>query len=283
VYDRFMNPSSLRQVLSASLCFLVLLPSVGVACTVFSFAGNDTVLFGNSEDHDDVPYIWFLEARGNYHAVLCLGFDCGGMQGGMNDAGLCYDAAAGTSHILNWHQELADAPPDWPTLVLQYCETVDEVEAFIRRYDYSSKGMAQFLYLDRNGDSLIVTTTHDGELAFYSRSGGARTITNFNLTDHSVGTYPCWRFDTTSNLLRNLELGTSTPSVDYFRAILNGVHQPGYTAYSNVFDVRSLTAYVYREHNFREVRVIHLVDILEQGAPGCMTLEAYFQRTRGRG
>lgn len=251
----------------------------GMSCTVFSFANEDVVLFGNNEDYHLDPYIWFLEARNPYHSVLCLGFDQWALQGGMNDAGLCYDATAGTGMMLNWHKELPDAPPNWPTLVLQQCETVHDVEAWIRRYDFSSKGMAQFLYSDRHGDSLIVASTHDGEIAFLKKSGGARVITNFNVTDRSVGSYPCWRYDTAADLLRRLELDLATPSIGYFRAILNGVHIPGYTAYSNIFDVTNVTAYVYRAQNFLDVRVIDLPAVLAEGPPGMMTLEAYFEAT----
>ena len=247
------------------------------ACTVFSYAGDGVLLFGNSEDYDRlIPHIWFLEPASTHHGVLCLGFDQRSLQGGMNDAGLCYDATGSTGHLLNWHPELPEAPWNWPTLVLQQCATVDEVEAFIRRYDYSSKGMAQFLYFDRNGDSLIVTSTHRGEIAFLKKAGGARVITNFNVTDLSVGTYPCWRYDTASTLLRRFELGMSTPSIPLFRTLLDGVHMPGYTAYSNIFDGNALKAYVYRSGNFRDVRVIDLVEALDAGPPGYQSVASFF-------
>lgn len=260
---------------------ILVLPNVmiGSACTVFSFANEDVLLFGNNEDYHLDPYIWFVEGRNPYHNVLCLGFDEWALQGGMNDVGLCYDATAGTGIILNWHKELAQAPSNWPTLVLQQCETVDDVEAWIRRYDFSSTGMAQFLYFDRNGDSLIITSTHTGEIAFLKKSGGARVITNFNVTDRSVGSYPCWRYDTAADQLRRLELDLATPSIAYFRAILNGVHFPGYTAYSNIFDVANLTAYLYRAQDFLDGRIINLPAIFEEGPPGMMTLEAYFDAT----
>jgi len=269
-----------HRILLGGLALVLLLSSIGQACTVFSYADDEIALFGNNEDYHLTPHIWFVEPRGDYHGVLCLGFDYGATQGAMNTAGLCYDATAGTSHILNWHKELPDAPSYWPSLIMQLCATVDEVETFMRKYDYSTKGMAQFLFFDRNGDSLIVASTHQGEVAYLKKSGGARTITNFNVTDHAVGTYPCWRYDTAWNLLRKVELGDSTASVDYFRSILNGVHQPGYTTYSNIFNPRTLTAIIYRNANFRDPRVINLEETLEQGPPGYMTLEEFFERTR---
>jgi len=251
----------------------------GYGCTVFSYAADGVVLFGSNEDYDLLePYIWFLEGRAPYHGVLCLGWADWSLQGGMNTAGLCFDATGSTSTLLNWHKEKAAAPHGWPRMILQQCATVDEVEAFARRYDFSSKGMAQFLWVDRNGDSLVITSSAEGEVVFLKQSGGYRVITNFNVTDPSHGSYPCWRYDTADLMLRRIENGSSTPSVPVFRSILNGTHQPGYTAYSNIFDLATLTAYVYRDHDFRNVRVIELVKALDDGPP-LMTLDAYFEAT----
>ena len=271
---------SSKRVLVVTLIVAAVTAIPATACTVFSYAADGVVLFGNNEDYDRLEArIWFLEPRGAYHGALCLGWDDWSIQGGMNDAGLCYDATGSTSTLLNWHKEKPDAPPNWLALVLQRCATVDEVEAFVRRYDFSTSGMAQFLWFDRNGDSLVVTSGADGEVAFLRQSGGYRVITNFNVTDTSVGTYPCWRYDTADMMLRQIEAGSLSPTIAAFRAILNGVHQLHATAYSNVFDLSTLTAYVYRDHNYRDVRVIDLTEVFEVGAPGLMTLDAYFERT----
>ncbi len=259
---------------------VVYLSVSGGACTVFSYAGGGVLLFGNNEDYDRLePHIWFLAPRGPYHGVLCLGFDERSLQGGMNSAGLCYDATGSCAISLNWHKEKPAALPGWLSQVLQRCATVDEVEAYVRQYDFSSSGMAQYLWFDRNGDSLIVTSGADGEIAFLRQQDGYRVITNFNVTDRSVGFYPCWRYETAELMLRRIEAGTSTPSVRTFRSILNGVHIPGYTAYSNIFDPTTLTAYLYRDHDYLDVRVVDLLDVLAEGAPAEMTLDAYFDAT----
>jgi len=252
----------------------------GSACTVFSYAGDGVLLFGSNEDYPYLePHIWFLEGREPYHGALCLGWADWSLQGGMNTAGLCFDATGSTAITLTWHKEKAAAPPGWPKMILQRCATVDEVETFIRRYDFSTSGMAQFLWFDRNGDSLIVTSGADGEAAFLRQSGGYRVITNFNVTDTSVGTHPCWRYDTAEMMLRQVEAGAVSPTIAMFRAILNGVHQPHATAYSNIFDLTTLTAYIYRNHDYRDVRIIDLAEVFEVGARGLMTLDAYFDAT----
>ena len=279
----FERRETVRQLIHGLIAGAILVSTVtGLcsACTVFSYAGDGVLLFGNNEDYDRLePHIWFLTGREPYYGVLCLGFDQRSLQGGMNDAGLCYDATGSTAIPLNWHKEKAVAPPSWPALVLQRCATVDEVEVFVSRYDHSSSGMAQYLWFDRNGDSLIVTSSVDGEVAFLKQHGGYRVITNFNMTDPSYGYYPCWRYETAELVLERMVDGTTAPSVASFRSILNGVHIPGYTAYSNIFDLASLTATVYRDHNYRDARVIDLVGVLAAGPPGQMTLDAYFEAT----
>ena len=109
-----------------------------------------------------------------------------------------------------------------------------------------------------------------------SRRATQLPITNFNVTDPSVGTYPCWRYDTVDGLLQRFELGMSTPSIPLFRTLLDGVHIPGTTSYSNIFDGSALKAYLYRSGNFRDVRVIDLSGILAEGPPRYQTLEAFF-------
>jgi hypothetical protein len=268
------------EELVAAVMLVLVVATVGAGCTVFSYAGDGVLLFGSNEDYDRLePHIWFLSAREPFHSVLCLGFEGHSLQGAMNDAGLCYDATGSTAILLTWHKDKPSAPSDWLTLVLQRCATVDEVEAFVRSYDFSAKGMAQYLWLDRNGDSLIVTSGSDGEVAFLRQANGYRVITNFNVTDPSYGYYPCWRYEAAELLLRRIESGKTEASVASFRAILSGVHQPGYTAYSNVFDLASRTAYIYRDNNFRDVRVVDLAEVFEEGPPPPMTLDAYFEAT----
>jgi hypothetical protein len=260
----------------------IVLPTaaVGAACTVFSYAADGIILFGNNEDYARLePHIWFVPGRGPYYGVLCLGFGEGAPQGGMDTAGLCYDAAGSTAITLNWHREKATALPGWLTLVLQQCATVDEVEPFVRRYDFSSSGMAQFLWLDRTGDSLIVTSGPDGEIVFLRQSGGRRVITSFNVTDPSYGRYPCWRYDTAEMLLLSIESGSREASIATFRAILQGVHQSQSTTYSNIFDLVTLTAYVYRDHNYRDVRILDLREVFATGPPPETTLDATFDAT----
>ncbi|UCF09606.1 MAG: hypothetical protein JSW65_05980 [Candidatus Bipolaricaulota bacterium] len=261
------------------LVIALLAASPCAACTVFSYAVGEILRFGNSEDYDLFnTRIWFVPPGGSLHGALCLGFDGPSLQGGMNDAGLCFDATAGTSFILNAHPEKPRPPGVWTTYLLAQCATVDDVIAFMNRYDFSYGGIAQMLFLDRNGDSLIVTSGVDGEIVFLRKHGGYRLITNFNVTARWRGTYPCWRYDFADGLLRSMEVGAMPASPTGFRNILAGVRIPGYTRYSNLFDPVALTATIYREGDFADARTIDLQQALDAGG-GHYLLEDYFRMT----
>ena len=65
---------SSKRVLMVFLIVAAVTAIPAAACTVFSYAADGVVLFGNNEDYDRLePRIWFLEPRGPYHGALCLG------------------------------------------------------------------------------------------------------------------------------------------------------------------------------------------------------------------
>jgi len=72
-------------------------------------------------------------------------------------------------------------------------------------------------------------------------------------------------------------VGVGASSVAAVRGILQAVHILGYTAYSNIFDARSLTANLYRHHNFSDVRVIHLPEALARDVGRTYRIDAYFE------
>ena len=79
-------------IICLALSALVAWPAAG--CTFFSFAGEDLVLFGNSEDHaDPETRLWVVPATEDSYACVFLGFANLFAQGGVNEAGLAFDAA----------------------------------------------------------------------------------------------------------------------------------------------------------------------------------------------
>jgi len=116
----------------------------------------------------------------------------------------------------------------------------------VRRNDFSPSGMTQSLWFDRDGDSLVITSGPEGEVAFLRQSGGYRMIPNFIVIDPSYGMYPCWRQDTVKMILRRIAHGAREASIATFLSILQYVYQPHAATCSNIFDLTSLTAYFHR-------------------------------------
>jgi penicillin V acylase-like amidase (Ntn superfamily) len=78
-----------------SALFLLLFSSTALACTVFSGADEQNVLFGNNEDWlERDTYLWFVPESQKEYGRVCFGFENAHPQGGLNDQGLAIDWVA---------------------------------------------------------------------------------------------------------------------------------------------------------------------------------------------
>jgi hypothetical protein len=98
------------------------------ACTIFTAAYGETVLFGNNEDYiNPNTYYWVVpgSGAGNYGCIF-FGFDNFYPQGGINEKGLAYDANALRPTPMNPHPELPRNPGRNLERLLRKCATVEE-------------------------------------------------------------------------------------------------------------------------------------------------------------
>ncbi len=243
-----------------------------VACSFFSYAGDDLVLFGNSEDHrDENALLWYVQGTAEEYGCLFLGFGTDFAQGGMNTAGLAFDAAGIDSSPLNDHPELPTPDPrNFCEIVLRRCATVDEAIELISSYNLSYVTMAQFQFADRSGASVVVAPGPDREIAFVRAAGPSQATTNTNTAIYPAAHQRCSRHRRVSLALAKIEAGESVLSVDTFAGILRSVAStigPSETMYSNVFDLTNGLAYVYYRHNFEQVAVLDLAELESTGEP----------------
>ena len=220
------------------------------ACTFFSYAGDDLVLFGNSEDHyDENPVVWYVPAAGEEYGCLFLGFDTGFAQGGMNSEGLAFDAAGVDRVPLHDHPELPTLDPmNFCEIVLHRCATVEEVVELIGSYNLSYVTMAQFQFTDRTGASLVVAPGPDRVIAFVYSDSRYQVTTNTNTAIYPQLHKHCSRHRRATLALAKIETEESCLSVDTFVDILGSVAMvsgASETMYSNVFDLTHGIAYVY--------------------------------------
>lgn len=258
------------RLLAVMVAILLGFSLAGAACTFFSYASADLVLFGNSEDHFDVNAdIWFVPAVGDEYGCLFVGFGGGFAQGGMNTAGLSFDAAAIDASPMNDHPELPLPDPiNFCEIVLRQCSTIEEAVELISSYNLSYVRSAQFQFTDKSGASVVVSPGPDREIAFVYADAPYQVTTNTNTAIYPVIHQSCSRHRRTTNALKRIEMGDSSLSIETFAGILDSVAVtlgPSETMYSNVFDLTNGIAYIYYRHDFEHVAILKLDDLAESG------------------
>jgi len=233
------------------------------ACSFFSYAGDDLVLFGNSEDHfDEDTWIWYVPSTARDYGCLFLGFGTDFAQGGVNSAGLAFDAAAIDRTPLDDHPELPTPDPiNFCEIVLRTCATIDEAIERMRSYNLSFIEGAQFQLTDRTGASVVVAPGPDQEVAFMRAEKPFQVTTNTNTAVFPHIHQTCSRHQRVTKALETIEAGDSELSVETFASILASVafvSGPSETMYSNVFDLTNGLATIYHRHDFEHAAILDI-------------------------
>lgn len=255
----------MRRVIGSSslVLILMLLPAQRVeACTVFAASHENTVLFGNNEDwKDQYSRIWFLPAEEGKYGRMYLGFDRFGVtipQGGINDQGLAFDILAGPRHEVRGDPGKERYQGNLVTKALEECASVEEVLAMYGRYNHEGTWKGQYFFADGTGDAAII----EGDV-IHRKKGRYQVATNFYLSQYPSGEYPCWRYNTASEMLKE----PGPLAVDLFRRILESVSQQGSTptVYSNIFDLQRGFVTLYLLRDFESAVTLELEKELKKG------------------
>jgi hypothetical protein len=240
-------------------------------CTIFAASFGDTVLFGNNVDDANPNTFYWVErpSTGDY-GVVYLGFN--EPQGGINEKGLAFDTNGLPAAPLNPRPELRYFPGG-PTgiikNIMRKCSTVEEAIELAQHYNWGPSLDDQWLLADASGDAVVISAGPVGELAFTRKQPGDGFLvsTNFNRA-YPSGRINSWRYNTATKMLAAIEQ-KSDLTVDYARSVLDAVHQEGVylskehlldTQYSNIFDLRSGTIYLYYWHQFDTVITVDVAD-----------------------
>lgn len=257
------------------------------SCTIFSASIGDKVFYGNNEDYyKSQTYLWTDVATEENYGCLYLGFKDYSHQGGINEKGLCFDANALPKSKINLHLEL-ESPPHYespydehimwlPVLILRKAATVNEAIEIAKKYQrinwYPKEGNVKYQlnFADTNGDAVIISVDKNGELAFTKKEKEDNYLlsTNFNrINPANALEYPCKRYNKAEEMLKGIK-SEKDLTVEYFKSILKSVHQKGIfnrTLYSNIFDLKNGTVYLYHSHQFDEVVVLNVGEELKKG------------------
>ncbi len=244
--------------ISILLAGLLLFTQSAICCTIVSCARNGQVFAAaNEDDYLSTLYarVWLNPATKDRYGMVCFGLPDLQAQAIMNEYGLFVDFTAqysiDPSKLNIQHPYRGDLFFE----ILGSCKTVKEALAFLQTHQYAYSSQA--LLADAEGNSVIVNAQ-----AKVVKDGDYQVNTNFNICDLKNGVS-----DRRYNIAKGMLSNNASPSVDYFRNILDRTHQEGdlTTLYSYVFDIKKGLIYVYFFHNFENAWVIDLKKELKKG------------------
>lgn len=112
----------------------------GQSCTIVYASDDSVALAGNNEDYrDEIPRIQFLPAEKGKFGRVYFGFDVANFpQGGMNEKGLFFDAAA-LDRVIDVPRDISKPTIEGQLILkaMEECSSVDEVLRLFEYYDFS--------------------------------------------------------------------------------------------------------------------------------------------------
>ncbi|GMV94689.1 MAG: hypothetical protein AMXMBFR82_44670 [Candidatus Hydrogenedentota bacterium] len=266
----------LRLCLSVLCAAWLLTVPRAMCCTIFMAESDGAVLAGNNEDYylDAKPLMWVMPAKKEDHGRICFGFDEGMFsrfaQGGVNDAGLFFDAAVTPPGPEPSRNGKIKAPSNMGDRMLADCATVEEAIAWLERRHLTLLRGSHLLLADAGGDAAVVELV-EGEMRVFRKDGSCLAATNFSLANPGAGNYPCLRYALVTEVLG----GDEATTVDSFTKILQACAAPrtpigdsgreGGTLYSNVYDLTNQVIHLYRKGGFDDPIRIDVRAYLERG------------------
>lgn len=241
---------SLRALrsLGASVLIGALLSSTMDACTIFVQSTSHRVLIGNNEDNSpDTPtHLWFHAPRHGEHGYVLWGGDLVQPEGGMNDRGVFFDAAA-LPHKLPLKRKagLSDLNSYAVVPVLSRAASVQEALNLLSRFNLVEQEKAQIFLADASGDYAVVHANY-----VLRKKAGESTfvLTNYALQDDPEVNQVCWRRRTVQQEIQTKPVSLKTIS----KALQDSAQRdPGNaTLYSEAVDLKRRQILLYVRQDF---------------------------------
>lgn len=252
----------MKRLLIIALCFFAGHPAS--PCLIFVLTADHKVIVGNHEDWTARDArIRFIPAEKGKLGVAVFDFESEGfIQGGVNEAGLFFDATATPFVPMDFTGKEVLGEKDFWLALLQRCRSVQEAVAFVARYQVPELERVHLLFADRTGQSVIVGA-YDGKLTYTWKTLAYQTLTNFNIVDPEYGgEQPCPRFATANRIL-------SQPGADAIKQateVLQETTQGELTVYTTLFDLTAGTFRIFYLGDFTNPLSFDLVSELQREA-----------------
>jgi len=245
-------------------------------CSVFTVSKGDQVFFGGNDDYiNPDSYYWVDPGKAKNYGAIWIGTR-DNVQQGVNEKGLAYDANGLPRVDVNPHNERKTVAGDYsiyPIRILHECATVEEVIDWVNTHQWHSYMHDQMQFADATGDAVIISAGADGEIVFTRKPHGDGFLvsTNFNVADHSNGDYPCWRYDTATEMLDQLVNQRNALNAQDATDVLDAVHVEGgssWTIESMVADLPNGIVYLYHFHQYDQPVVLNVAEEISSGRAG---------------
>jgi tetratricopeptide (TPR) repeat protein len=273
-------------VACAVLFILSLYPTDIEACTMIKITVKGKTLVGNNEDFTNADTrIWFEPGTGIRFGVVYVGYSQLSPEGGVNEAGLVFDAfGVSNKPLRDTAGKLPVFEMDLKRRIMQECSTVEQVKALIDKYNLYFWSHAVWVFIDKPGNYLVV----DGDSVTLG-SNRCFVQTNFRQCEiKDEKEISCPRYLKAMALLKN-HCETST---EFCTSLMDSVHQQT-TLYTTVYDLEAGTIDLYYFHNYtkgirfsikeelkkgkRVLRIPELFpDVINPGYQGMLNLKATF-------
>ena len=184
--------AQVSRLLRAWLC-LGFLAAQSPACTIFIKSSDRKVLVGNNEDNNpDTPiHLWFRTAKNGHHGYVLWGTEEQFPEGGLNDQGVFFDAAALPRKLpIRKKPGLPDLNGYAVEPILSRTGSVQQALKLLSGYNLVEQEKAQIFLADASGDAAVV---HANYVVRKKPGDSLFVLTNFALQDDPQANTVCWR------------------------------------------------------------------------------------------
>lgn len=250
----------LRVLVIAIGLYLASTPALG--CSMFKITHDGKTMVGNNEDAWRFDSkIWFEQGNDSLLGAVYVGHNTMVPQGGMNEAGLVYDAFTVYKRPL---KDMAGKPSigtygSFNREILKHCRTVDEVEVWVKRHNTADLNGTMLLFVDPTGKYLIVEadTTIMGNDDRYVLVNFCPSLTP-NTDDVGIDRYIKGR---------KLLEGKTDTSLAFCTAMMDTMHEcrkrlGDGTTYTTIYNINDGLVYLYFYHDYSKVATFDLKEEL---------------------
>jgi len=235
-------------------------------CTGINAPSSQGILVGSNEDYNSTYKDIIARIRpateGKY-GYLATGFQRHDFfMIAINDQGLFIDLFT-VPFYFPWihHPDKLDYNGFLEGKLLEECADVEQAIAFLRQYN--TVNMATNLYqiyvVDKSGKSAVINWA-DGDIEVVRAQEEYQVVTNFFLLHPECGSYPCWRYITASEKLKNAAEFSFRLIHDIIEEVNLGSN------YSQISNLTKGEMYLFNNHNFDEFITLNLSQEIQKGA-----------------